>query len=655
MLDHNFLIEIATIFMFASVLGLVLNKLRQPAIVAYILTGVLLGPNMLGWVKNETLISQLSEIGIIALLFTLGLEFSFDKFKQVRKTALSAGIMQVVITILVVAGILKLLNFSTPSCLLIGCIVALSSTVIVLKSLAESAQSDSIHGRIMLGILIIQDLSLIPIMLLLPNLGAESGTTLSSLLLPIVKAVIFLVLTLVLSLKIAPIVTNFITTSKEMLVMSSITIAIGTAIAANYFGIPLELGAFIAGLALSITAHSKQVIAEVIPFRDVFAMVFFVSIGMLMDIQFFIHHFLLVLGIVGGIFLIKFIICFSLIYFARYSGQTALWIGLALFQIGEFSFVLAKTGASHNVISQDIYSLTIISALITMLMTPFIVRYIPDLTLALQQLPFWNVHFKGKIRIQKQEQTLENHVVICGYGPIGKSLAKILKLQNINFIVIEMNSKTVNKLHKENVQAIYGDATNVEVLKHANIDRARVFIVTLPDAKSNELSILSARNLNEDIFIISRYLSNIDNLYQAGANTVIHEEYQTSIAVIANTLNELDYTEDQITSIVQLIKDNKFRILQESYLKQDSVSGRLNILNNTEIDWIKVQEDNLFIGKTIADSNIRTLTGASIISIVKNEANIPNPSPQTVIEQNDILVVLGTSEQLSNLKGIINI
>ena len=184
-----------------------------------------------------------------------------------------------------------------------------------------------------------------------------------------------------------------------------------------------------------------------------------------------------------------------------------------------------------------------------------------------------------------------------------------------------------------------------------------MFIVTLPDAKSNELSILSARNLNEDIFIIarSRYLSNIDNLYQAGANTVIHEEYQTSIAVIANTLNELDYTEDQITSIVQLIKDNKFRILQESYLKQDSVSGRLNILNNTEIDWIKVQEDNLFIGKTIADSNIRTLTGASIISIVKNEANIPNPSPQTVIEQNDILVVLGTSEQLSNLKGIINI
>lgn len=657
MLDHNFLIEIATIFLFASVLGLVLNKFRQPAIIAYILTGVLLGPNMLGWVKNEALIAQLSELGIIALLFTLGLEFSFDKFKQVRKTAFFAGILQVIITILVVTGILKLLNFSTPSSLLIGCIVALSSTVIVLKSLAESAQSDSIHGRIMLGILIIQDLSLIPIMLLLPNLGAESGASLSSLIFPIAKAVIFLILTLVLSLKIAPIVTGFITTSKEMLVTSSITIAIGTAIAANYFGIPLELGAFIAGLALSITAHSKQVIAEVIPFRDVFAMVFFVSIGMLMDIQFFIHHFPLVLSIVAAIFLIKFIICFSLIYFARYSGQTALWIGLALFQIGEFSFVLAKTGASYNIIDHDIYSLTIISALITMLLTPFIVRYIPNLTLALQQLPFWNIHFKGKILVQKQEPILQNHVVICGYGPIGKSLAKILRLQNINFIVIEMNSKTINKLHQEHIQAIYGDATNIEVLRHANVDKAKVFVVTLPDAKSNELAILSARSLNEDIFIVarSRYLSGIDCLYRAGANTVIHEEYQTSIAVIVNTLTRLGFSESQIESVAQLLKDNKYQLLQESYLMQDSVSGRMSILKNTEVDWIKMKEDNLLVSKTIADSRIRTLTGASIISIVKNDNNIPNPSPDTIIEADDILVVLGTSEQLLKLKEIINI
>ena len=270
---------------------------------------------------------------------------------------------------------------------------------------------------------------------------------------------------------------------------------------------------------------------------------------------------------------------------------------------------------------------------------------------------FWNIHFKGKILVQKQEPILQNHVVICGYGPIGKSLAKILRLQNINFIVIEMNSKTINKLHQEHIQAIYGDATNIEVLRHANVDKAKVFVVTLPDAKSNELAILSARSLNEDIFIVarSRYLSGIDCLYRAGANTVIHEEYQTSIAVIVNTLTRLGFSESQIESVAQLLKDNKYQLLQESYLMQDSVSGRMSILKNTEVDWIKMQEDNLLVSKTIADSKIRTLTGASIISIVKNDNNIPNPSPDTIIEADDILVVLGTSEQLLKLKEIINI
>ncbi|EKE02435.1 MAG: hypothetical protein ACD_20C00389G0004 [uncultured bacterium] len=652
--ETNFLIEIAEIFLLASVVGLILSKLKQPTIVAYILTGIVLGPGVLGLVKNQEIISQLAEIGIIALLFTLGLEFSFDKFKQVRKTALFAGLFQIILTILFISIITGLIGFNLVQSLLLGCIVALSSTVIVLKSLTESAQIDSLHGRIMLGILIIQDLSLIPIMIILPSLALESGQIFMPLLLSILKAGVFLALALLMSLKVAPIIMNFITsTNKEILTLSSIAIAFSTAIVANYFGISLALGAFIAGLALSITAHSKQVIAEVIPFRDAFAMVFFVSIGMLMDITFFINNLALILGVVTLIFLLKFIICFFVVYFTKYPGQTALWVGLSLFQIGEFSFILAKLGESTNIISPNIYSLIIISALITMFFTPFIIKLIPNILVRLQRLAFWNKHFKGKIKIETHDSVLKDHVVICGFGPIGKSLARILELHNQVYVVVEMNNRTVQKLQKEKIPVIYGDATHKDILKHANVDQAKIIVITLPDSKSCEMATASARKLSEDIYIIvrSRYQANIDSLYQAGANIVIYEEYETSSAIINNALAKLDYSCEEIESLNYLVRQNKCQLLQESYKNQESVTGRMDIFKNNEVDWIKVAKNSPFIDKTIAQSNIRQIYGTSIIAIIKNKTNIPNPSADTVITKGNILVVLGNTEQLKRLRA----
>ncbi|OGI29943.1 MAG: hypothetical protein A2287_05005 [Candidatus Melainabacteria bacterium RIFOXYA12_FULL_32_12] len=651
---NGFLIEIAEIFLLSSVVGLILSKLKQPTIVAYILVGIVLGPGVLGLVKNQELISQLAEIGVIALLFTLGLEFSFDKFKQVRKTALFAGLFQIIITIFFVSIITEALGFNLVQSLLLGSIIALSSTVIVLKSLTESAQMDSIHGRIMLGILIIQDLSLIPIMIILPNLALESGQIFIPLLISILKAGVFLALALFLSLKVAPVIMNFITsTNKEILILSSIAIAFSTAIVANYFGISLALGAFIAGLALSITAHSKQVIAEVVPFRDAFAMVFFVSIGMLMDINFFMNNLPLILGAVALIFIIKFVICFAVVYLAKYPGQTALWAGLSLFQIGEFSFVLAKLGESTNIISQDVYSFIIISALITMLFTPFIIKLIPGIIARLQHLSFWNKHFKGEIKVETSNSILKDHVVICGYGPIGKSLAKILELHNQIYLVIELNNKTVQRLKKERVPVIYGDSTHKDILKYAKVNQAKIIVITLPDAKSCEMAITNARKLNEDIYIIvrSRYQNTIDSLYHAGANIVIYEEYETSAAVINNTLAKLDYSCNEIESLNQLVRQNKCQLLQESYKNQESVTGRMNILKNNEVDWIRISKNNPFIDKSIANSDIRKIYGTSIIAIIKNNINIPNPPPDTIINKGDILVVLGNTDQLRHLRN----
>lgn len=557
--NHNFLIDIAIMFFTASIAGLALSKLKQPAILAYILTGIILGPGVLGIIENDEIINQLAEIGVIALLFTLGLEFSIDKFKQVGKAAFLLGISQILITIFFVALILKSLGLSASLSILIGCIVSLSSTVIVIKSLSEIAQSDSLHGRLMLGILIIQDLSLIPIMIILPNLGMDSGVILTSLAFSIIKACIFLVLAIFISLKISPIITNlFASTSREILVLSSIAIALGTAIIANYFGISLELGAFIAGLALSITAHSKQLSAEIAPFRDAFAMVFFVSIGLLMDIGFFITHFQEIFTIVLLIIILKIIICFSIIYFAKYPGQTALWVGFSLFQVGEFSFVLAKVGNHKNIINQDLYSLIIISALFTMILTPFFIRKIPSLIYKLQDIKFWNKYFKGKVEIEDSSSRLSGHVIICGYGPIGRSLAKILTLHCKRFIVIELNNETVKKLKKEKIPVIYGDATNTNILRHAGIIKSTLLVTTLPDDKSNEIVTISSRKFCNNLPIIarSRYQTNINKIYKAGASVVIHEEYETALSVISSTLGKLHYPEEEVQSVIQSIREN---------------------------------------------------------------------------------------------------
>lgn len=564
--ETRVLVEIAEIFFVATIAGLALNKLKQPVILAYILTGLLLGPQVLGLVKEYELISFLSEIGVIALLFTLGLEFSFDKFKQVRRVALFAGSLQILLTIFIVAILSKLIGFNLAQSILLGSIVALSSTVIVLKSLTESAQLDSLHGRIIMGILIIQDLSLIPIMIILPNLGFESAIMFKLLGIAVLKATVFLGLAIFLSLKVAPKFMNLVASvSREVLMLFSIAVAIGMALIASYFGISLALGAFIAGLALSVTAHSRQVIAEVVPFRDVFAMVFFVSIGMLMDIGYFLDNFGLISLVVLTIFIVKFLICFGIVFLAKYPGKTALWTGLSLFQIGEFSFVLAKVGVSEKIISQDIYSLIIISTLITMLATPFVIRMIPDLITQLHGSSFWNRYFKGKIRPSSKTSKLTDHIIICGFGPIAKGIANILHLYCENFVVIELNNKTVHKLKKEHIPVIYGDATNVEVLEHAGIQQAKIFVVALPDFQSCEIAVSNARKLNEDIHIIvrARFQTNIENLYKAGANVVIYEEYETSIAMINNTMLSLNYPANEVESLINMVRQDRCKLLKQ--------------------------------------------------------------------------------------------
>lgn len=655
----DFFGELAIIFVVASILGMIFSKIKQPPIFAYILTGILLGPKVLGLIENREMVNQLAEIGVVALLFTLGLEFSFAKFKEMRNRIIVIGSLQIIVTTAIVSLIMYFLNFNFTQCIFIGFAIALSSTIVVLRSLSTSAQIDSIHGRIILGILIIQDISLIPIMIILPSLASGHGDMLISLLYAIFKAGVFLGLALFVSLGVTPLLMNFITsTNKEFLILSSIGIAIGTATLATFFGISIALGAFVAGLALSGTVQSKQVMAEVLPLRDVFAMVFFISIGMLLDTGYFLSNILLILTVVAIIFLVKFIIAFLAVYLAKYPGQTAIWAGLSLFQIGEFSFIISSLGYTQNVISEDIYSLFITATLITMLLTPFVVNIIPDTIMILRKIPAWNKYFKGPVQVETSHCELKDHIIICGFGPIGRSIAKILSLSHQgDYIVLELNNKTIQELKSEGIQAIYGDATHEEILSHANIEKASIVIITLPDLKSCELAVMNARQLNNDIHIVvrARYQAHIDTLYNAGANVVVYEEYETSIGIIINILQKLKYSDNEIETIVKLTQSNKFQIIQDLCREQTVCRGTVRSIKENEVEWIVVKDHYPFVNKKILDSRIRQDTGVSIISITRGNNNISNPPPELEIYEGDILAILGQQDQIKKLKDMLRI
>lgn len=655
---HNpqFLSDLATIFIFASVIGMVVSKLKQPAIVAYILTGVLLGPHVSGLISDKELVTQLSHIGVISLLFTLGLEFSITQFNEMRNSVIVTGILQIVGTFAVVCILLRFFNFDLVQSILIGCAIALSSTIVVLRTLTTEGALDSLHGRIILGILIIQDLSLIPIMIILPNLTTGQEITLIPILMAILKAGGFLLLAIFVSFWLTPKLMDFITsTNKEFLIFSSIGIAIGTALIATLFGISLELGAFVAGLALSGTIQSKQVIVEVTPLRDVFAMIFFVSIGLMLDVSFFIHNLPMIMLVVASIFLIKVLVTFIVVFITKKPGQTALWAALSLFQIGEFSFIITQLGFTEKIITDNIYSLLITSTLITMLMTPFVIKLIPLIITNLEKIAFWKKYFRGPLIVSNKTCNLTSHVIVCGFGPIGRSIAKVLTLGHQEFIVIEMNNKTIKELQKEDITAIYGDASHEDILHHSNIDNAKILIVTLPDIKTSERTIFKAREMNKDVYIIarSRYQYGIQCLYDAGASLVVYEEYETSFGIISSIFKILNYTKNQIETITDLTYSSKYSIIQN--ICNDHVASNIIIksIKENEVEWIKVTRNHIIVNKLVKDTEIREKTGASILSITKDNNNILNPAPDTIINEGDILAVLVNKQQKESLKNFL--
>jgi len=543
--------------------GMLARRLRLPLILGYLVGGIVIGPFGLGLVGDLENIHALATIGVILLLFTLGLDFSLVELRRMGRVALLGGTIQILLTAIAGFALGILLGWAVTQAIFFGFLIALSSTTIVLKTLMERGELDTAHGRVMIGILLVQDLSLIPLMVILPTIGGQETGLWSSLGMAGLKAALFIGVMLILGLWGLPWLLGRVAggRSRELFLLTVVTLSLVAAFGAFFLGLSAAVGAFIAGLLIGQSVFARQAFADIAPLRDIFGALFFVSLGMLADPRFTADNLGTIALIVIFIIAAKFVICSLIPWVFGYNAKASLFTGMGLIQIGEFSFVLAGVGLAAGVISQHIYSLTLASAAITMVLTPFALGLAPTLYRRLRQGKRLGrlVASRGEQYWTRDEWQLSGHAVICGHGRVGNILTKVLERRKLSYLVIEIDPVIISKLRAQGTACIYGDASNPEILAHTQLDKARVLICTFPDFIDVELTVRNALRINPRLDIVARVHRDTDAelLKGIGVTELVRPEFEASLEITRHTLHRFGLTTLETQYILNSLREGR--------------------------------------------------------------------------------------------------
>ncbi len=544
--------------------GMLARWLRLPVILGYLAGGIAVGPFGLGLVQETETISSLAEIGVVLLLFAIGLEFSIKELLSLGKIAVIGGIAQILLTAVAGFGLGRLAGLSMTGAVFFGFIIALSSTMVVMKLLMERGELDTTHGRIMLGILLVQDLSVVPMMVVMPAVGGDAGHLWVSLGLAIAKAVGFIGVMLVLGVWGLPWFLKKVAgqRSRELFLLTVIVLCLAAAFGTYHFGLSAAFGAFAAGLLISQSGFARQAFADILPLRDTFAALFFVSLGMLANLHFIGANLGTIAYVVLAIILVKFVICSLITRLFGYSHKTVLMVGTGLIQIGEFSFILAMMGVETGILSERLYSLTIAAAIITILLTPFAMSLNSFIYRRLSQRGWFARQMTGPADPEwhvLQALELSRHAVICGYGDVGRRLAEVLERQKFSYLVIELDPTIISRLRARGIPCIYGDASNPEILAHASLDRARVLICTIPDYVAEELTARNALKINPKLDIVARVHRDSDAalLKGIGVTELVLPFFEGSLEMVRHTLHRFGMTSTEIQYILNALREGQ--------------------------------------------------------------------------------------------------
>ena len=644
--------DLAIIFAVSLVVILVFHRLKVPALPGFIVAGVLLGPNALRLVSDVHRVEGLAEVGVILLLFTIGIEFSLGRLREMVRQVLLGGGLQMGLTLAVAGAVAAALGLRWQVALFLGCLIALSSTALVLKGLTDQGEIDAPHGRLATGVLIFQDLCVVPIMLVLPFLAGRAPGGAPQLALALGKAALIVVGVAVLARTIVPRLLAEIlkTKSRELFLIAVILLGILTALGTARAGASLALGAFLAGLVISESDYGHQALAELLPFRDVFISLFFVAVGMLVQFDFVREHLGLTLGglavVLGG----KTLLAAVGPALLGYAGRVALLAGLVVSQIGEFSFVLAREGRGMALLSETLYQTFLAVAVFSMLLTPFLLQGGPALMEGLERLVHLDRLLPGfrPSGITTAEQPLTDHVIIAGYGLNGRNLAAALRAIQAPYLIVELNAQTVRQARGRGEPAFYGDATREEILRALGIERARMLVAAISDPAATRRMVRVARGLNPQVHIIARtrYVSEIPELIRLGANDVIPEEFETSIEIFARVLAYYGVDRAEIDHLVDQIRASHYEALRGGERGEQLSLGTVGGIPQMAVGRIRLPADSPLAGKTLAESGLRTRTGALVLSISRGSDSIATPDPQFELAAGDLLVVVGQPSQL---------
>lgn len=651
---NNFLIiqDIVVILLVSVPIIFLFRKINLPSIIGFLIAGMLIGPYGFNLIRSIGQISVMAEIGVMILMFTIGLEFSLSQLIRIKKYLILAGGLQMFLTILISSLIFISLNIITSQSIFFGMLISLSSTAIVLKILSDKGELESPHGKISLGILIFQDLAIVPLFLLLPLLGSAGGLSGTDIIIKLLIAFGVIGGLLILSKFLMPLIVFKIAQlrMREAFTIAVILLLLGTAYLTHSLGLSFALGAFIAGLILSESDFKHQIMSEIIPFRDAFNSIFFVSIGLLLNIQFVIANPVLITSVTLGVLLLKASIIIVIVLFLNLPLRVAILAGLGLAQIGEFSFILAQTGLNYNLLSADYYNSFLASTIFTMILTPLLFKLSPIISIKSSRLEHTKTTHLDKV------PELHGHVIIAGFGLNGSNLARVLKETGIKYIVIELNPDTVKREKAKSENIIYGDISKEEILHTAGIEKANVIVFAISDPAISRVALKLVKKMNPAVYALvrTRYVNEVDELKNLGADEVIPEEFETALQIFRKVLERYHIPLNVIMKQVTLLRGESYSLLRKEGLDINSFIHLDEILAQGLTESYYINSDNKFIGKTISEINLRARSDATIIAIVREGKTISNPSGKDIISANDTLVIYGTHLSVDKAIDILN-
>jgi monovalent cation:H+ antiporter-2, CPA2 family len=652
--DFRLIVDLVTVLAAAAAGGILAGLAGLPALLGYIVGGTIVGPAGLGSIKELLQVETLAQFGAAFLLFALGVEFSFSELNKVKKISLGGGGLQIILTILVTTLISVSVGWVTTlqQGVFLGAILSLSSTAVVLKSLMESNETATPHGQVMLGILVVQDLALGFMLAVLPALDrppAEIGWAVAQ---AAVKIGLFAIGSTAIGIWVVPRLLRLLasTESRELFLLGVVTLCLGIALITEHLGLSIEMGAFVAGLMISEVEYADQTLAYVEPLRDIFAALFFASIGMLIDPLFLWENLDLILGLVSIVSIGKFLIITPLVRFFGYSLKTALITGLGLAQIGEFSFVLASEGRNLGLVSRRVYLLLLGTTAVTLIVTPFVLRLIPALFNWIETVPALDRLFLPSEQPLEVAENVdfENHIVICGYGRTGKNLVTLLAEQKTPVLIVEQSEARTQKLRDRKIPYLYGNAVSIPVLTKAGLTRAKAMVIALPDSMSTRLCLKHALEICPELDIVVRanQFKDIELLYQLGAAEVVQPEFEASLEMANHLLTKIGLPASKIQHQVTAVRNSHYLKLRPeasmNEVAQDIETATLGM--NTH--WYVLSLTSSIVGCSIASANVRALTGATVVAIRReNGTQIDYPADSTSFQVNDRCLVVGSAEE----------